>query len=98
MTGNVEEVNGDFMDNGKIWFTIRANNTPENIVIHNAFKEYSKIECDNNYTLGLRTLLEFKQADYKYESLYAQIQELKAKVKELEPKKAEKKDETEGTF
>ncbi len=96
----IEEVKGDFMDDGKIWFTIRANNTPENIAIHKAFKEYSKIECDNNYTLGLRNLMEYRQADFKYESLYAELQQVKAEVKELkakiEPKK-EKKD-NEDTF
>lgn len=96
----IEEVKGDFMDDGKIWFTIRANNTPENILIHKAFKDFAKIECDNNYTLGLRVLMEYRQADFKYESLYAQIQQLQAEVKELklklEPKKEKKEDE--GTF
>lgn len=96
----VEEVRGDFMDDGKVWFTVRANNTPENVAIHAAFKNYSKIECDNNYTLGLRTLMEYKQADYKYEMLYAEIAQLKQKFQELsakiEPKKKEMKEE--GTF
>lgn len=101
MKEQIEEVKGDFMDDGKIWFTIRANNTPENKAVHDSFKLFSKIECDNNFTQGLRALLEYRQSDYKYESLYALHQQLKQEVAELrskiEPKKVEKK-EDEGTF
>ena len=101
MKEQIEEVKGDFMDDGKIWFTIRANNTAENKAVHDGFKMYSKIECDNNFTQGLRTLLEYRQTDFKYESLFGMIQALKQEVAELkakiEPKKVEKK-EDEGTF
>ena len=66
------------------WFTIRADNNEDNVRIHNEFKDYCKIECANNYTLGLKDLLEYRKNDWKYEALYDMIQGLYDKVAALE--------------
>lgn len=60
---------------GYIRFSIRADDTIENKQVHEAFKEFCKVETDNNYTLGIRKLLEYYQEDYKTEMLHAMISE-----------------------
>jgi hypothetical protein len=83
---------------GYIRFSIKSNDTVENQNIHTAFKEYCKTECDNNYTLGLKFLLENYESDFKYTSLYDHIVNLTKRVNELESqcKKAEKTEQ--GAF
>ena len=68
---------------GMIRFSIKANNSEENENIHTAFKAFCKAECDDNYTLGLKRLLENYETDYKYEMLFNEIMEVKADLAEL---------------
>lgn len=87
--------------NGYIRFSIKANDTDENVKVHEAFKDFAKVECDDNYTLALRKLLEYYEMDVKYTIMYQKIEELEFNLKELEnklkePKKENKKDE--GVF
>lgn len=74
-----------------VWFTIRADKTQDNENIQDGFKEYCKVECANDYTLGLKTLLEYKQGDWKYESLYMMYQQAMDKIIALEDKISTKK-------
>lgn len=78
---------------GFIRFSIKAKDTPENESVHKAFKEFCKVEVDDNYTLGLRKLLEFYQGDFKFEMLHQDIADLQIQVEELRQKLEEPKDE-----
>jgi hypothetical protein len=83
-------------DNGKVWITIRDYDTPEVVAIHDAFKEFCKIEAGNNYTQGLKILLKYYQDDYKFEFLADKIANIDAELQELKndlvPKLEPKKD------
>ena len=81
---------------GYIRFSIKADDTVENHQVHEAFKEFCKIETDNNYTQGIRKLLEFYQSDYKTEllkdaidSVQVSLEDLKASVISLQESKKE---------
>jgi hypothetical protein len=60
---------------GTVRFGIKAKDTLENIQIHSAFKEFCRIETDNNYTQGIKKLLEYYQADFKYEMIFEKLQD-----------------------
>ena len=81
-------------------FVIKYNNTEENNMTHEAFKEFSWRYCDGGYLMTIRKLLELSSTDYKYDLLYAEIEELKEKVARLEeqPKKVVKEEEKNKTF
>lgn len=95
---NIRNVLGD---DGTIRFGIKTKNTPENLAIHDAFKKFCEQECNNDYTLGLKFLLDAIASDYKYESLSERINYLKAELDDLKiklenlsvkPKKEEEKE------
>ena len=69
---------------GKIAFTIKADDTEDNNMIHNSFKEFCRLECDNNYTWGLKVLIKNYESDFKYEMLYEEINKLKVELLELQ--------------
>ena len=90
----------DFAD-GFIRFNIKADDTEENQKVHEAFKEFCKLETDNNYTQGLRKLLEYYQGDFKYEMLYDRLDEqalLLQELKESVIQKQQRKEENTGLF
>ena len=96
METNVNEGLKD-LAKGYIRFSIKAEDTAENVKVHADFKEYCKVECDNNYTQGLKTLLEYVKADVKTMAMYELIDALSARIavleaKALEPVKEEKKE------
>jgi len=68
---------------GYIRFSIKADDTKENTLTHEAFREFCRIECDNNYTLGIRKLLEYYQSDFKYEMLSDKIMNVEQVLYEL---------------
>ena len=74
-------------------FTIKYNNTENNRAIHDSFSKFAWDECDGSYLQAIKRLLENYSMDYKYESLFLQIEELKTKIIELENQPAEKKKE-----
>jgi hypothetical protein len=85
------------ISSGFVRFSIKADDTEENQKVHDAFKEFCKIECDNNYTLGLRKLLEYIEEDSKFASMHLNIEYLASRLAEIEskldkPKEEEKKD------
>lgn len=71
------------MADGTIRFTIKTKDTLENMQIHAAFKDFCRVETDNNYTLGLRKLIEYYQSDAKIEMIYHNIQELNVALHDL---------------
>lgn len=86
-------------DKGFTRFSVKADDTKENQQVHDAFKEYCRIECDNNYTQGLRKLLEYYQGDFKYEALWDKVvgiegvnQELQQQINELKAAPEQEKD------
>lgn len=81
---------------GFIRFSIKAEDTENNDMTHKAFKEFCKVECGNDYTLGLKTLLKAYEDDYRFESMWEKIQEMNSRINTLEPKKEEKKEEEEA--
>ena len=77
------------IDNKFIRFSIKADDTEENQKVHDAFKEFCKVECDDNYTQGLRKLLEYYQEDFKFTSIWDRIGMLSGEVEQLKIKLAE---------
>ena len=67
-----------------VWFTIKADRTDANEAVHEGFKEFCKLETDNNFTQGLRKLLEFYQEDGKYMLIAEKIQMLEYRLAQLE--------------
>jgi hypothetical protein len=84
---------------GKIWLTIRADDTEHNRRVLEAFRELSKAECKNDYTMSLRKLLEYYEADAKIELLWAAMNAMERRIEELEQFNAKKDDKKErGMF
>ena len=86
-------------------YTIKYPDTEENKKTHEAFKDFCRTETDNNYTLGIRKLLEYYQSDFKYEMIYDRLeeqavvlQELKASVIESQSKPKEDNTEESEAF
>jgi hypothetical protein len=98
---NVRNVLGE---DGTIRFGVKTKNTPENVAIHENFKRFCEQECNNDYTLGLKFLLNAIASDYKYESLSERITYLKTELDELRieiensKKNFKKKDEDRNAF
>jgi len=89
---------------GTVRFSIKAEDTKENESVHTAFKEFCKVETDNNYTQGLRKLLEYYQNDFKYEMLFDRqeeqtvtLEDLRGSIVELQ-KKPVKEEADNGCF
>ena len=98
MDDKIEESLRELGVDGFIRFSIKAHNTEENMAVHNAFKEFCKVESDNNYTLGAKKLLEYYQTDYKFEMIVEKLQELEARIEQVEGKPVEDKEKKENAF
>ena len=101
----VKDMNLRDIAQGYIRFSIKAEDTLENLQTHSAFKEFCRIETDNNYTLGIRKLMEYYQGDFKIEMLYNKIEEtnilladLRSSVISLSSETKEEKDEESDAF
>lgn len=83
---------------GHIGFSIKAENNDVNQVVHDGFKEFCKYETQDNYTLGLKLLLETWEQFYKLTSIIDAVKELEVRLEALEnpKKKEEKKDDDEN--
>lgn len=77
-------------------FNIRYNNTDPNRKYHKAFIEFCWAETDGNYLQGIKKLLESHSLDYKYNLLYKEILELKARISMGVPEEQEVEEEDEG--
>lgn len=95
----MEEMNLDKLGvKGYVRFSIKADDTPENNSVHDAFKEFCKTETDNNYTQGIRKLLEYYQGDFKYEAIWEAIKELQNGIQMLKQETKEKEVEEGNKF
>ena len=70
-------------DDGYIWFTIRAEDSEYNESIHSAFKGFCKEETRNDYTLGLKQLLEGYNVSRQVGALWGAFNNLEKEVVEL---------------
>jgi hypothetical protein len=71
---------------GHIGFTVKAKDTDQNLEVHNRFREFCKENCEGNYTLGLKQLLEIV-------SLFELIMELTDEVELLKVQIQDKKED-----
>lgn len=87
---------------GFIRFSIKTENTEANIAIHDEFKDFCRCESDNNYTIGLKMLMNNWKEDVKTALLMDKIEYLESQIdflKDLvENKKEEVESEDNGTF
>lgn len=88
---------------GFVRFSIKTENTEENIAVHDAFKEFCKAEADNNYTIGLRVLLKAYEEDYRFSILSEMINNMNEELTVLKnqidgKKEEEEEDESSGVF
>jgi len=88
---------------GTIRFSIKAEDTLENLQVHCAFKNFCQVETDNNYTLGIRKLLEYYEADAKVNTIFTMLQDqsvalqdLASSVVEMQKPKVSKEEEEES--
>lgn len=79
----IDDALRDLCVDGSIKFTIKANNTLENAHVHEEFKSFCKAETNNDYTQGIRKLLDYYVEDYKFSILAAKIEELEVKLNKL---------------
>ncbi len=61
----------------------------ESKLVYEAFKNYCKLETKDDYTLGLKKLMELAQHDWKEEMLYDLIRDLEERIIQLENKPVE---------
>lgn len=85
---------------GYTGFSIKDYDTEENRAVHKAFWEFCRVETNNNYTQGIRKLLEYYQNDAKYVALWDEIQALRAELEQLKGslKKPAKEEQEEDMF
>jgi len=58
--------------------------TKENKIVWSTFVQFCKLESDGNYLLGIKMLLQSYSTDWKYDSLYNEIQSLKEQISKHE--------------
>ena len=71
---------------GFIRTIITAKNTEDNVNVHRAFLAFCKAEFNDDYTTGLKVLLQAYEEDFKYASLRDLIVQLRTEVDELKIK------------
>ena len=64
-------------------FAIKFSNTPKNRDIHKAFIKYAWDEHDGGYFQAIKSLMEYIQGDFKYATLYDDINRLRKDVEDL---------------
>jgi len=64
----------------KIYKSVGFYDTAENNSVWSTFVQFCKLEADGNYLMGLKILLTSYSTDWKYQSLYDEIQTLKEKM------------------
>lgn len=81
-----------------IGFSVKAPKTEMNEAIHNGFRLFCKEETKDDYTLGIKRLLEAYQTDWKHDVLMERILELTARIDALEKGEEKEQKEDEVTF
>jgi hypothetical protein len=78
---------------GYVGLTIKARDTEENQAVLDMFREYCQVETQDNYTQGLRRLLENTKQSYLIEELYARVAHLEAEMEALNAPEQEKQEQ-----
>jgi hypothetical protein len=91
-----EEIRQIPADKKIIRFSIKADDTEANQAVHDAFKEFAKIECDNNYTQALKVLLQAYEDDWRFEQLSMRLAEVEGRL--FAPKVEEQVEKKEEAF
>jgi hypothetical protein len=84
-----------------LFLNIKYNNTESNRIVHKAFTQFCWENTDGSYLQGIKLLMDNFAMDYKYESLFLQIQDLKSSIVELKEqlqKPVEKKEDGKKFF
>jgi len=89
MTEQNEEFAKAVEENLYFVFKVKYNGTQENKETHEKFKEYALKHTDNSYILAIRRLLHNDETDWKYESLFNEIQSLKEELAKMTPQTKE---------
>ncbi len=61
-------------------FNVKYNDTEINWDVVKSFKLFCDVETQNNYLLGIKKLLEFYKADWKYQTLHEDIKTLRSEL------------------
>lgn len=85
---------------GKIGFSIKADDTVENQEIHKMFQVYCLHKTRNDYTQGLKLLLQrsYELEEFEYSELIEKVEQLETRIAVLEAKSLESKEKDEGLF
>jgi hypothetical protein len=76
-----KEMIDNFLDDAKVWsFNVKYNNTRENWSIVEGFKSFCKLNSSDNFLLGIKMLLDYYNTDFKYASLYDNIEDLRSEL------------------
>lgn len=75
---------------GKVWMTIKADDTEFNRAVFSAFKELAAVEHDHDWTQALNMLLRYYESDAKIELLWAAMNAMERRIEELEQFNAKK--------
>jgi hypothetical protein len=79
-------------------FKVSYNGTSANVSIHEKFKDFAERETDGVYILAIQKLLEAYEADWKYQSLFNEVQDLKVAYEELKVVDKNKEEKELKTF
>jgi hypothetical protein len=82
----IENLKKDIEDLLTMSFNVKFNKTNDNLKIFERFKQFAKEESNDNYLLAIKTLLDFIEYDWKYESLSSNLNNLNDRVSVLESK------------
>lgn len=82
---DIKKVKESFRDlwDGFTGLTIKAKDTKENEDVHIMFKDFCKEQTKDDYTLGLKVLLEYFIADGKYTAIWKAINRIEEKLETI---------------
>jgi hypothetical protein len=80
---NMEEGGLSKFAEGYIGFNVKAKDSEENRVVHNSFRRFCKERSGNNYTKGIKLLMELSEFDFKYEMLYNEVHRLTIEIEQM---------------
>lgn len=86
MMDNIEEINLRGLAPGTISLFIRAKDTIDNAGVHAAFRAYCESEAKNDYTHGMRLLLQNLDYVHSMNALWSRFDEIDERLVALESK------------
>ena len=83
---------------GTIRFSITAEDNTDNDKTHKDFRQWCKGYTKNDYTIGLRVLLDYYHSNGYFELLWEQLKNLETRITELEAQELPEKETNNGCF